>query len=174
VRWLGRYLKATKHQGLINQPTETAFDIFIDADFAGNWDPQIAAYDDSTARSRHGYIITYAGCPILWASQLQTENALSSTESEFIGISRALRTAIPMMELMKELLIKQGFSIRSARPQVHCRVFEDNSVALDIAKVPKMRPRTKHSNIKYHPFRDQTTSCEVRSLYTPSRPLPTC
>jgi hypothetical protein len=128
--------------------------------FRRHWDPEIAAHDDSTPRSRHGYFIIYAGCPILWASQMQTEIALSSTEIEFIGISCALRTATPMMESMKELL-QQGFNIRSARPQVHCRVFEDNSGALEIAKVQKMRPRTKHINIKYHHFRGHVARGEV-------------
>jgi hypothetical protein len=38
--------------------------------------------------------------------------------------------------------------------QVHCRVFEDNSGALELARIPKMRPRTKHLNVKYHHFRE--------------------
>ena len=46
-------------------------------------------------------------------------------------------------------------------PKVHCRVFEDNSGAIEIAKVPKRRPRTKHINIKYHHFRDYVGRGEV-------------
>lgn len=42
----------------------------------GNWDLKDPANDRDTARSRHGYIINYAGCPLLWKSQLQTEIAL--------------------------------------------------------------------------------------------------
>jgi hypothetical protein len=38
-------------------------------------------------------------------------------------------------------------------PKVHCNLFEDNSGAVELAKVPKMRPRTKHINPKYHHFR---------------------
>ena len=33
-----------------------------------------APNDRDTARSRHGYMITYAGYPIVWKSQLQTVN----------------------------------------------------------------------------------------------------
>jgi len=102
----------------------------------------------------------YSGCPITWASRLQTEVALSSTESEFIGLSQALRTTIPLMELIKELK-SYGFDTASHTPKVHCRVFEDNSGAIEIAKVPKMRPRTKHINIKYHHFRDYVERGEV-------------
>ena len=55
------------------------------------------------ARSRHGYFLTYNGIPLQWASQLQTKISLSSTESEFIGLSQALRLVIPVIEILKEL-----------------------------------------------------------------------
>jgi hypothetical protein len=51
-------------------------EVYVDASFCGDWDPQEAATDCDTARSRHGYIISYAGCPVVWKSQLQTEIAL--------------------------------------------------------------------------------------------------
>ena len=78
-----------------------------------------AATDRDTARSRHGYIINYAGCPLLWKSQLQTEVALSSTESEYTGLSYALRDAIPVMELLKEMK-KRGYPILKMQARVHC------------------------------------------------------
>jgi len=64
------------------KPMGTSFNVYIDADFAGNWKASEADSCD-TACSRHGYIILYATCPILWALQLQMEIELSSTESEF-------------------------------------------------------------------------------------------
>jgi hypothetical protein len=57
------------------------------------------------------------------------------------------------MRLSQELL-DAGFNINQGKPQVHCKVFKDNSGALEMARTPKMRPRTKHMNIKYHHFRD--------------------
>jgi hypothetical protein len=81
---------------------------------------QITARDDgNTARSRYGFIITYAG----WALKMQQEIALSSTEVEFIGLSYALRTTIPIMELLKEFH-KNGHRMQR---------FEDNSGAIEIA-----------------------------------------
>jgi hypothetical protein len=66
--------------------------------------------------------------PIVWASQLQTEIALSSTESEVTaGLSYALRSAIPMMRLINELK-SHKFKVPQADPRVHCKVFEDNRV----------------------------------------------
>jgi hypothetical protein len=90
---------------------------------------------------------------------MQTEIALSSTKAEYIGLSRALRETIPLMRLLKEMQ-QRGFPIPCHSPKVHCRVFEDNSGAVEMATVHKMRPRTKHLNIKYH-FRQHVDSGEV-------------
>ena len=95
----------------------------------------------------------YGGCPILAKSQLQTEIALSSTESEYTGLSYALRDAIPIMNLLKEMK-QYGIPMGSSKAKVHCRVFEDNTGALEIARVPKFRPRTKHLNCRLHHFAD--------------------
>ena len=62
-------------------------EIYVDADFTGNWGKEEAFNDRDTASSRHGYFIMYVGCPIVWKSQLQTEIALISTESEYMGLS---------------------------------------------------------------------------------------
>ena len=102
----------------------------------------------------------YAGCPIIWKSQLQTEIAMSSTESEYTGLSYALRDAIPIMELLKEMS-QQGIEVRSTQAKIHCKVFEDNSGALEMAKNHKYRPRTKHLNVKLHHFRDYVMRKEI-------------
>jgi hypothetical protein len=161
LRWLGKYLLKTRNRGLILKPQKgKGLEVYVDADFSGNWDPKSPEGDRDTARSRHGYIIMYEGCPMIWKSQLQTEIAMSSTESEYIGISYALREVIPIMELLKEM--KQlKFPIKQTKPQIHCKVFEDNSGALEMAKTHKYRPRTKHLNVKLHHFRDYVTRGEI-------------
>jgi len=160
IRWLGRYLKATKNKGLRIKPQRgRLLEVYVDADFAGNFDKGESHLRD-TARSRHGYIIMYEGVPITWKSQLQTEIALSSTESEYTGLSYALREAIPIMHLLKEMKT-MGFQITKANAKIHCKVFEDNSGALEIAKIHKYRPRTKHLNVKLHHFRDYVTRGEI-------------
>lgn len=160
LRWLGRYLKATRNRGTILKPANGKdMEVYVDADFSGNWHAE-ESWDRDTARSRHGFIVMYAGCPILWKSQLQTEIALSSTESEYTGLSYALRDAIPVMELLKEMK-ELKFPIHSATPKVHCKIFEDNSGALEIASVHKFRPRTKHLNVKLHFFRDYIIRKEI-------------
>ena len=92
---------AYPRDGLILKPDlARSFEVFFDSNFCGNWHKQYAREIDSV-RSRHGYVIMYAGCPIVSKSQLQTEIALSTTEAEYTGLSYALREVIPLMELMK-------------------------------------------------------------------------
>ena len=47
-----------------------------------------------------------------------------------------------------------GFNMKTVRPVVKCRAFEDNSGALAIATVPRARPRTKHLAIRLHHFKE--------------------
>ncbi len=53
---------------------------------------------------------------------------------------------------------------QSVKPVMRCRVFEDNSGAVELAtsvKSPKMRPRTMHINTKYHHFRQQVQEGQI-------------
>jgi hypothetical protein len=160
MRWIARYLKGTREKGLIIKPRkDRELEVYVDADFAGNWD-QEETDDRDTAMSRHGYLIYYAGCPILWKSQLHTECALSSTESEYTGLSYALRDAIPIMNLFTKM-IEMGLPVTTSKAAVHCRVLEDNSRALELAKVAKYRPRTKHLNNRLHHFRSYVESGQI-------------
>ena len=68
--------------GIILKPDlNQSFLVWANANFVGNWDPDTAIDDVMTAKSRLGSLITYSGCPISWASKMQTEIALSTTES---------------------------------------------------------------------------------------------
>jgi hypothetical protein len=84
---------------------------------------------------------------------LQTQIALSTTEAEYIALSQSLREVIPMINLMTEVN-RLGVCNYCTVPKVYCKAFEDNSGALELAKAPKMRPRTKHINLVFHHFRD--------------------
>ena len=160
VRQIGQYLAKTKDKGIILDPKQESFECFVDADFAGLWNSDTARQDPITAKSRTGYIIQYAGCPLVWQSKLQTITALSTAEAELVALSSALRDVIPIMELVKETA-KFGIDMNQDAPEVHCKAFEDNSGALEIAKEYKIRPRTKHINIRYHHFREHVARGEI-------------
>ena len=66
-------------------------------------------------------------------------------------MSQALRDIIPIMGLLQEMR-EQDFKVLCTEPYVYCKVFEDNSGALKLARLPKLRPRTKHINGCYHHF----------------------
>jgi len=163
VKRIGRYLLANPNEGIILRPNQSTFDCWVDASHAGEWrkGSEDSMYDATTAKSRTGYILQYAGCPIIWASKLQTEIALSSTEAEYIALSTAMREVIPLLRLMTEAK-EYGVPIDVRQSHIYCKVFEDNSGALEMAKAPKFRPRTKHINIKYHHFLEHVASGLLR------------
>ena len=159
-----RYLIDSIEKGLVMHPDKNkSFEVFVDADFSGNWFPSTAEHDSSTAKSRTGYVIFFAGCPILWFSKLQTQIALSTTEAEYIALSQALRDVIPLMQLLHELK-ERGFSTFSETPTIFCKAFEDNVGALELANTHKLRPRTKHINIVYHHFRQWVRERKINIL----------
>ena len=161
VKRIGRYLKGTPNVGITLRPdTQQSFQCWVDADFSGNWKPEGAQHDPMTAKSRSGWIIQYAGCPITWSSKLQTLTALSTTEAEYVALSMAMREQLPLIQLLKEV-ITHKIDANLQPTTIHCKAFEDNSGALEMAKVPKMRPRTKHLNNVYHHFRESVQSNEV-------------
>jgi hypothetical protein len=97
VRYIVRYLMATRDKGLILKPNDHSFDCYVDADFQGGWNIETATEDSTTAKSRTAYIVMYAGCPIVWASKMQTDIALSTTESEYSALSEATREVLWLM-----------------------------------------------------------------------------
>jgi len=151
VKRIGRYLLDTRDKGIIYKPDiSRGLECFVDADFAGGWKDGDHNAPESVL-SRTGYVIMYAGCPITWGSKMQTEIALSTTESEYIALSTAMREVIPFLNLMKE--IADIFGLLTRKPVFRCTVWEDNESCITVAKSPKFTPRTKHIAIKYHHFR---------------------
>jgi hypothetical protein len=67
-------------------------------------------------------------------------------------MSQALHDVIPVMNLLQEMR-EWEFQVICNEPYVYCKVFEDNSGALELARLPKLRPRTKHINVCCHHFR---------------------
>jgi hypothetical protein len=60
------------------------------------------------AKSCSGYVITYLGYPLVWASLLQTVFTLSTAKAEYVALSTALHDVIPMMDLLEEMKERDG------------------------------------------------------------------
>lgn len=67
------------------------------ASFTGEWDQNDPDNPDNLL-SRTGFVISYAGCPIIWMSKLQTEIALLTAEAEYIAQSQAMRNVPPFVD----------------------------------------------------------------------------
>jgi len=176
VKRIVRYLLATKTQGLLLRPNRSfTLDMFVDADFAGRWHKEFSHLRESVL-SRTGYVVTFCGCPISWASKLQSEIALSTTESEYIALSTATRELLPLRRVLHDILTHSFIhlpthtsdSIHSSsfcstiRPST---IFEDNSACIVLAtSESNFKPRTKHISLKFHHFQDQIRSGNLRIL----------
>ena len=144
---IGQYLLSTQDKGMTYTPDSAkGIKVYVDADFAGGWDPG----DAGNVYSRTGYVIRYAGCPIYWQRKLQTEIALSTAKAEYISLSQALRETLPMTSLMKEINVI--FPLYLPLPRFVIKVREDNQSCIVMAQNPKFSPQTKHIAIKCHHF----------------------
>lgn len=179
VKRIVRYLKKTRDKGIIMTPNkEKGIQCFVDADFAGGFSSETSE-DPVSVFSRTGYVIYYYGCPLIWVSKLQSEISLSTVEAEYIALSQSMRDVIPLIDQITEM---DGiFNDSSPKPILHCKLFEDNNGALELAKSPRYRPRTKHIAIKYHHFREHVklgkvsinaidTSEQIADIFTKGLP----
>ena len=151
---IGRYLLGTADKGLILDPSgPLSLDCYPDADFAGLWKHEHPD-DPHCVRSRTGYVITLAGCPVIWTSKMQTEIALSTMEAEYVALSSACRDLFPLMDKLLDLTTNLNMSYTRGA-LMHVRIHEDNVGALTLGKLEprRMTPRSKHYAVKYHWFR---------------------
>ena len=167
MKKIGQYLRETKTRGTIMKPDTTKhIEIYVDADFAGGWTRATSA-DPRLSLSRSGYTLMYAGCPVLWKSQLQTMVALSTAEAEYIALSTALRQCIPVLRLANEIR-KNMPGMEKLGTSVKCKVYEDNESTIRIAQSPKTTHQNKHISTKVHHFREyiRTKAIRIEHVHT--------
>jgi len=142
-----QYLKGTSHYTLNyhrKPPREGKFQITGTSD--ADWGNDIKG-----RRSLHGYIISLHGCPILWTSKKQTFVALSSTESEYVGLSESVREIKWLTSMLNE------FNIGLQTPIL----YGDNTASIQIANNKSMENRIKGIDIKYHFIKDEIAKRNV-------------
>jgi hypothetical protein len=168
LKRIERYLVGTADRGLIICPTkDLKVDCFVDADFAGVFSLENAP-DPRSVRSRTGFLLTLGDIPILWKSQLQPQIALSTMEAEYIALSTALRSLLPLKKILFNLT--SALSIEINEHSQISTVWEDNRAAQILATTqpPRLTPRSKHIAIRYHWFRDQLIpgKIEIKAIST--------
>eukprot|EP00957_Ditylum_brightwellii_P149412 11379377-Ditylum_brightwellii.AAC.1 len=127
---------------------------FADADFAGSFsveDPQ----DVTSVRSRTCYALTFAGCPILWVSKLQTK----------------MTDLLPTKELITEVVKDMWQKDRHKELKFVSKstVYEDNNGAIRVASCLKLTATSKFIAVKYHWFKQHVEPGEVDIVKVKSR-----
>ena len=162
LKHLLRYLLGTAHYSIMYSRTRhpdhpyIPFDSYSDTDHAGDID---------TSRSTTGYIFKLAGGPISWQSKLQKTVALSSTESEYMGLTETTKEAIWLERIITEL----GNEI-----QLPTIIYEDNVSSINMAEnaVGTYHARTKHIRIRHHFVRQMVYEGQIAIVYIPSADMP--
>ncbi|XP_057775528.1 secreted RxLR effector protein 161-like [Salvia miltiorrhiza] len=96
VKWLLRYLKSTVNYGLSFDKSDDGVKCvgYVDSNYANNKDNR---------KSTTSYVFTLCDFCISWKSQLQRIVALSTTESEYIVATEAVKEAIWLNGVLSEL-----------------------------------------------------------------------
>ena len=165
LKRIGRYLKATRDRGLIINPSSNILkiDAYPDADFAGMYGYE--RHDDpSCVKSRTGYVINVADCPVLWQSKLQTETALSTMEAKIVAMAHCARELIPIIQMVEFLGPAVGLTVDATT--MHVSIHEDNAGALILADTlpPQYTPHSKHYHLKTIWFRELIKKLLIKLL----------
>ncbi|KAE8655753.1 Retrovirus-related Pol polyprotein from transposon TNT 1-94 [Hibiscus syriacus] len=151
VKWIFRYLKGTMGHGIIfsSQEDNPLVVGYVDSDYAGDLDNR---------RSTIGYVFTHGGGPICWKSTVQSVVALSTIESEYMAAAEAVKEALWLTGLVKELSVQQG----------GVRLLCDNQSVIHLARNQVYSARTKHIDVRFHKIRELVASGEVlfRKVHT--------
>ena len=163
VKSIIRYLKRTRDQGMILQPTgQLDLDLYVDADFCGLFTHEDHSLSDS-ARSRTGYVILLSGFPLIWKSQLQNAIACSTLEAEYTALSYSLKAMLPIKRLLLEAVERLDLP-PSVRTSVRARAFEDNQGAYYLATNNRITNRTRYFLNKWHWFWAHKDEFEIHKV----------
>ena len=147
------YLQGTKDNVLVFNPSKKlVVDYYDDAYFAGLWgheDPQ----DPICARSRTGFVVTFANCPLLWVSKIQIDISLYTIHSEYVALSHSVRALITLEIITKEVIDNLGIDSEKLKFVSSYNFYEDNNGAIFVAISPMMTPTSNNIAVRYHWFR---------------------
>nr|GEX20730.1 retrotransposon protein, putative, Ty1-copia subclass [Tanacetum cinerariifolium] len=118
---------------------------FVDSDYAK---------DPDKCWSITGYTFLVNGCVVSWKATLQHVVALSTTEAEYMALTKAVKEAIWLRRLLEELVVKLN------TVAVNC----DNQDAIHLSWNHVFHERTKHINVRYHFIRDVLEAKTVKVL----------
>ena len=125
--------------------------IFTDSDYAMSY----------SRRSITGILVMLNGGPVTWASKLQKSCAQSTAEAEVIAATDAVKEALHLQLLLKELRVLQndgGITIQ-----------EDNAACIAQTQELRNRRAAKHYEVRLRFLQDHVTSGNVKFVYCPTK-----
>nr|KYP50219.1 Retrovirus-related Pol polyprotein from transposon TNT 1-94 [Cajanus cajan] len=102
------------------------------------------AGDVDSRKSTSGYLIKFIGGVVAWQSRLQRCVALSTTEAEFIAITKVCKELLWLKKFLQELDFVQD----------KYPLFVDSQSVIHLGKNPTFHSRFKHIDVRYHWIRD--------------------
>jgi hypothetical protein len=148
-----QYLRGTSDKGMIFCPSDTlSVDCYVDPNFVGLC-PHEDCLDPTSVKSRSGFVIKVANCPVFWGSKLQGQIALSTMEAEYNALSTTMRELLPFKDLVSAVGTIVGYTDTEITT-MRTTAWEGNVGALTLANMEPGRhtPRSKHYGIKIHWF----------------------
>jgi transposase InsO family protein len=131
-----RYLKGTKDWKLTyKREDESKLISFSDASYA----------EEKGRKSRTGFVFLQGSGAVSWLSKKQEVVASSSTEAEYIALSRTAKEGKWLNILAQELGVSN----------VPITIFEDNQSAIKLAENHILNDRSKHIDVRYHFIREE-------------------
>lgn len=123
---------------------------YVDVDFGGDLDMR---------RSTGRYLFTMAGGAVSWSSKCQPTVALSTTEAEYMALTRGAQQAMWMHNWLLNIDLTQTFL---------AILHIDNLPALSLAQCTKGHARAKHIDIHHHYIRERVKQGEIEVIHIPS------
>lgn len=152
LKSLLRYVAGTAHYGITyggydsNGSSTMEIMGYCDSDYAS---------DSDTRRSTTGYVFVINGGAVSWSSRRQQTVAASTTEAEYMAAAAAVKEALWLRKLLRDLGAEDGaIPIRA-----------DNQGTIKLLKNPVSSMRSKHIDVQHHFARERVARAEVSISY---------
>jgi len=135
VKWILRYLKGTYRVCLCFGIGKPMLNGYTDAYMVGDVDSR---------KYISGYMMTFSRGVVSWQSRLQKCVALSSTETKYIVVTKAVKELLWMHKFLQDLGLSQEKYV------LYC----DSQSAIHLSKNSTFYSRSKHIEVRYHWIQD--------------------
>ncbi|TVY52954.1 Retrovirus-related Pol polyprotein from transposon TNT 1-94, partial [Lachnellula suecica] len=157
MRDLGRYLQSTINQKIryrLVADLDSNLKLYSDADWA----------NIQGRKSISGHVAMLYKGPVAWGSKKQRSVAMSSTESEYIGMSSCAKQGQWIAQVLRDISFPKFVGL-----DLNCvDIRADNQGAIALTKNPHLHERSKHIDIYYYYIRDLAKKKRISVTYIPT------